>query len=66
MKQKETDTTSQLFYEIIYHYKETSSFLWGKKSTIDGLQIKKTSSNTPDFLQINSVLDKLKNMPAPV
>ena len=64
IKQKETDATPEFFYDIIYHYylfilfnydiiyhyKKTSSFFVRKKSKIEGLQIKKTSSNVPDFL----------------
>ena len=61
IKGKETEAT--IFYEIIYHYKETSSFFVRKKSTTDDLQIKKTLSNIPDFFWIDSTFYKIKNMP---
>ena len=34
MTQKETDTTPIFFYEIIYHYKETSSLMWRKNQQL--------------------------------
>ena len=37
-------------------------FFVRKKSTISGLQVKKTSLNASDFLEINSTLYGLKNM----